>query len=63
MRILYLKAIVPQHKASLSTDYDKIKSIVNSQKQAEQLDNWFKDRVEKNYIKIDSAYDKCSNLL
>ena len=63
MRILYLKAIVPQHKASLSTDYDKIKSIVNSQKQAEQLDQWFKDRVEKNYIKIDSAYDKCSNLL
>ena len=63
MRILYLKSIVPQHKASLSTDYDKIKSIVNSQKQAEQLDHWFKDRVEKNYIKIDSAYDKCSTLL
>ena len=63
MRILYLKAIVTQHKASLSTDYDKIKSIVNSQKQAEQLDHWFKDRVEKNYIKIDSDYDKCSNLL
>lgn len=63
MRVLYLKTIIPQHKASLASDYDKIKAMVNASKQADHLHDWFKKRIEKNYIKIDIAYNKCSTLL
>lgn len=63
VRIMYLKSIVPQHRASLTTDYDKIKALCLASKKQEKMQEWYSSKMKKNYLKVNEAYKNCSSLL
>jgi len=50
--IVYLKERVPQHTASLETDYDEIKKISDEYKRQERYKEWIDDLKEKIYWEV-----------
>ena len=61
-RIIYLKSKSQPHKASLTTDYDKIQAAALSEKQDKVLSQWMMDRIAKTYVKVDDIYGGCDAL-
>jgi len=58
-RIVFLKSRTKPHKASLETDYTKIKMAAIEQKKSTELNNWVKETVGETYIQVDNRYDFC----
>jgi len=58
-RIVFLKSRTKPHKASLSTDYTKIKMAAIEQKKSVKLNDWVKETVGETYIQVDGRYDYC----
>lgn len=62
MRLLFFRNKVKPHKASLATDYEKIKDLVMNRKQMERVNTWFLNATDELYISIDKEYDECQIL-
>ncbi len=62
VRILYYKAKISPHQASLKEDYQKIKLAALNQKKQRILDNWFDEAKNEVFIQIDDEYKPCAIL-
>ncbi|MBL4710302.1 MAG: hypothetical protein JKY48_17870 [Flavobacteriales bacterium] len=51
------------HRASLTKDYQKIKSAALAEKEQVALQEWMKEAVTRTYIKIDKKYSDGCNLM
>jgi peptidyl-prolyl cis-trans isomerase SurA len=61
-RIVSLLSETPPRKASLETDYNKIKDIVHDNLRDKALDNWIKFYKGYVFVKLAPEYDTCENL-
>ena len=50
------------HSLNLKDDYAKIQNAAMSQKQVAVMRDWVEEKAEKEYIKVDPAYNNCGNL-
>jgi peptidyl-prolyl cis-trans isomerase SurA len=60
MRLVMIKTKKPEHKANLKDDYEKLRTYALNQKQAIEIDKWFKNALAEVYIKIDPEYESCN---
>lgn len=61
-RFLYLKSRTEPHRASLETDYAKIKELAENDKLNRVVSEWFEERRKTTYIRIDDEFSTCSEL-
>ena len=59
-KILKVNKKTDEHKADYATDYMKIKELALSDKQFNEIENWRKENIEKNYIKVNNDYKDCN---
>lgn len=62
VRILYYKARIPPHQASLEDDWTKIQTATLNEKKDKILQKWFEKARGDVFINIDPAYDNCGIL-
>ncbi|MGB1017474.1 MAG: foldase protein PrsA [Chitinophagales bacterium] len=61
-RVIYLKSETPAHKASIETDYSKIKAVAKQNKQLEVMNEWIEDKSKTVYVKLNTNYTGCEAL-
>lgn len=61
-RIIYLKSETPAHKASIDTDYSKIKAVAKQSKQSEALEKWIEEKSKTVFVRLNEDYSDCENL-
>ena len=61
-RLIKLLSKTSPHKASLSTDYNKIQSACSEQKKGQVLVKWIEAHNKKTFISIEGDYRQCPNL-
>lgn len=61
-RIIVLKSRTNPHKASLETDYSKIKQATLEQKKNKFIGEWVEEKAGSTYIDIDDSYHACPNI-
>lgn len=60
-RIIKLISKTQPHKASLKTDYNRIKEVVLNQKKETVISEWINEKRKETFIKINSSYlNKCT---
>ena len=57
--IVKLKARIDGHKATITEDYQRLKSIVQSKLGDEKLQKWIKDKQKSTYVRINEDWVKC----
>ena len=57
--IVKLKARVEGHKANLSDDYQALKTMVESKKREELLNNWIIKKQKSTYVRISDGWQNC----
>lgn len=57
--IVKLKARIDGHKATITEDYQRLKSIVQEKLGAEKLDKWIRDKQKHTYVRINENWVKC----
>lgn len=57
--IVKLKARIDGHKATITEDYQRLKSIVQSKLGEEKLEKWIKDKQKSTYVRINEDWVKC----
>lgn len=62
VRILYYKARIAPHQASLDQDWTKIQAATLNEKKEKILQKWFQKARLDVFINIDPAYDNCGLL-
>lgn len=62
VRILYYKARIPPHQASLEDDWTKIQTATLNEKKDKVLQKWFQKARGDVFINIDPEYDNCGIL-
>jgi len=61
-RVIFLKSETPAHKASMDTDYSKIKAVAKQAKQAQALNDWISEKSKTVYVKLNGDFNNCNNL-
>lgn len=61
-RFLYLKSKTDPHRASLETDFPKIKEAAFEDKISRTVSEWFEKRRKETYIRINQEYLSCPSL-
>lgn len=61
-RVVFLKSETPAHKASIETDYSKIKAVAKQVKQQEVLEEWVAEKSKTVYVRLNEAYTNCAVL-
>lgn len=61
-RIVYYKSKSEPHRASLETDYPRLKNAALAVKQQKVINEWLEDKITEQYIRIDEAYQNCASL-
>lgn len=59
-RIIYLQSESPAHKASINTDYSKIKAVAKQAKQNTEMEKWLAKKAANIYVKVNDAYQHCN---
>ena len=59
VRILYFKSKVAPHTADYTKDFEKLQTIVLSNKKNRAIDDWFKKSIADVYITVDPEYHGC----
>ena len=57
--IVKLKARIDGHKATITEDYQRLKSIVQAKLGDEKLQKWIKDKQKSTYVRINEEWVKC----
>ena len=57
--IVKLKVRIDGHKATITEDYQRLKSIVQSKLGDEKLQKWIKDKQKSTYVRINEDWVKC----
>ena len=61
-KLILLKSESEAHKASLETDYTKIKGVAKQAKQAKELEKWVAQKSKTVFIKISDQYSDCEGI-
>ncbi len=61
-RVIKLDTRTSPHRASLETDYDRIKQIAKNSKKNEYMADWIDKKYQKTYIEVEGIYSSCPNL-
>lgn len=56
--IVKLKSRINGHKATISDDYQRLKSIVEEKRRAELLDKWIRNKQKNTYVRISDNWKK-----
>ena len=59
VRLLYFKSKVAPHTADFTKDFEKLQTIVLSNKKNRAIDDWFKKSIADVYITVDPEYHGC----
>lgn len=59
---LYLRNLVPAHKANLKDDYQKIQALALDKKKEDTIQKWVNEYKSNVYVKIDEKYADCTEL-
>lgn len=59
VRILYFKSKIAPHTADFTKDFEKLQTIVLSNKKNRAIDDWFKKSIADVYITVDPEYHGC----
>ncbi len=62
-RVVYLKSRTAPHKANLEQDYSKIQQAALESKKSVFINDWISERVDRTFIKIESNYHTCPNMI
>ncbi len=57
--IVKLKSRVDGHKATITDDYQRLKSIVQEKLGEEKLEKWIVDKQKSTYVRINENWNKC----
>jgi peptidyl-prolyl cis-trans isomerase SurA len=57
--IVKLKARIDGHKATITEDYQRLKSIVEAKRGEEKLDKWIREKQKSTYVRINENWVKC----
>ena len=57
--IVKLKARIDGHKATITEDYQRLKSIVQAKLGEEKLEKWIEDKQKSTYVRINEDWVKC----
>jgi peptidyl-prolyl cis-trans isomerase SurA len=57
--IVKLKARIDGHKATITEDYQRLKSIVQAKFGEEKIQKWIKDKQKSTYVRINEDWVKC----
>ena len=57
--IVKLKARIEGHKATISEDYQRLKSIVQDRLGEEKLEKWILEKQKNTYVRINDEWVKC----
>ena len=61
--LVQLQSRTEPHTASLEKDYSRIQEATIEQKKAAFMSEWVEEKVNDTYIRIDTNYQGCPNLL
>ncbi len=61
-KMIQLKKRIEPHQADLKTDYLLLQNMALQKKQNDVVQNWFKKKIQSTYLKIDPAFQDCSNI-
>lgn len=59
VRLLYFKSKVPPHTADFKLDFEKLQTIVLTNKKNKAIDEWFRKSVSDVYITVDPEFQGC----
>lgn len=57
--IVKLKSRVKGHKATLTEDFQALKSVVLEKKSAEKIDKWIREKQKTTYVRINEKWRNC----
>ena len=57
--IVKLKSRIEGHKATITEDYQRLKSVVQAKLGEEKLEKWIKDKQKSTYVRINENWVKC----
>lgn len=57
--IVKLKSKVDGHKATISEDYQRLKSLVTEKLGEEKIKEWIKEKLKTTYVRIDPEWQNC----
>ena len=60
-KLLYLKNRTEPHRANLKQDYLLLQNMALSEKNNEVMDEWFREKKENTYIKVDKSFANCGH--
>lgn len=61
-RIVYYKSKTEPHRASLETDYPRLRNAALALKQGEAVEKWFMEKISEQYVRINESYQACESL-
>jgi peptidyl-prolyl cis-trans isomerase SurA len=61
-KILYLRSVTDAHKASLATDFPRIKEAAQNDKINRTVSEWFEKRRKETFIRVDPEYQSCKEM-
>lgn len=59
-RLVLLKSRTKPHQLNLTDDYEKVKTLAETDKKAKAIRKWIDEKRTKTYIKIDDEYKNCN---
>ena len=57
--IVKLKARVPEHRATITEDFQAMRDIVTAKRRKEVLHDWVVKKVKETYVRINPRYRNC----
>ena len=57
--IVKLKARIDGHKATITEDYQRLKSVVQAKLGEEKIEKWIRDKQKSTYVRINENWVKC----
>lgn len=60
VKIIKIEDVIPAHKITLETDYDRIKQMALNKKKNEMVEKYVNSKLPTIFISIDRRYDECN---
>ncbi len=60
-KLIKLISMTEPHRANLKQDYLLLQNMALAKKRQDVMNEWYKEKKEKTYIKIDHSFEKCGN--
>lgn len=60
VKIVKVEDVIPAHKITLATDYDRIKQFALNKKRNEMLEKFVKETIPNTFISLDGRYQTCN---